>query len=77
MLSVPLNMAAGMWYRCYTNEKVVVEQKIVRSLRRCAPQRQIAELNFLLRLTPYLLQVLCSTSSRFSSRFLWYIGGQA
>ena len=52
-------------YRCYSNENVVVEQKVVRSLRQCAPQRPIAELRLLLRLTPYLGQILCSTSRRF------------
>jgi hypothetical protein len=31
-------------YRCYSNEKLVVEQKVLRSLRQCAQQRPIAEL---------------------------------
>jgi hypothetical protein len=48
-------------YRCYTIEKVVVEQKIVCSLRRCAPQRPIAELRLLLRLTTSIVKILCST----------------
>jgi hypothetical protein len=52
--------------RCYSNEKVVVEQKVVRSLRRCAPQRPIAELRLLLRLTLSVGPILCSTSRRFS-----------
>jgi hypothetical protein len=57
-------------YRCYSNEKVVVEQKVVRSLRRCAPQRPIAELRLLLRLTPNVGPILCSTSRRFSNKGL-------
>jgi hypothetical protein len=56
---------------CYSNEKVVVEKKVVRSLRRCAPLRPIAELKFLLRLILNVGKILCSTSRRFSSRPVW------
>jgi hypothetical protein len=62
LLACFLQSAPCTRLRDAVNEKVVVEPKVVRSLRRCAPQRAIAELRLLLRLTPNVGPILCSTS---------------